>query len=128
MSEFRIDVLGRKAPRPRKLKPEVSDRVAAAQGKRSLLRFALTLLWWVVKPRRTTWVLGALAFVLIAYGTPHVLVTYTCTGIGTPGLRCYECRYLGVQGMRDHMGQSWNCPVIAMLPVNWSAVARQVGL
>ncbi|WP_210880378.1 hypothetical protein [Roseovarius autotrophicus] len=72
MTDFRIDVLGRKAPRPRKLKPEVNDRVAAAQGKRSVLRFALGLLWWVVKPRRPTWVLGALAFVLIAYGTVSV--------------------------------------------------------
>lgn len=117
-----------KKPRARTSANRSAASVVAPQSERSLTRKFAGVIWFVVKPRRPTWVLGALAFVLVAFGTPHLLVTYNCTGIGTQGARCYECRYLGVQGMRDHMGQSWNCPVIAMVPVNWSAVARQVGL
>lgn len=128
MSEIRVEVLGKKTPKPRKERRTVTDRVAVTQGNGSALRSVLGLAWWVVKPRRPTWVLGALAFVLIVYGTPHVLVSTNCTGTGTPGSRCYECRYLGVQGVRSHMGPHWNCPVIAMIPVNWRVLKRQLGI
>lgn len=128
MSEFRIEVLGKKAPRPNKRKPLLSERIAAPQGERSLTRKLAGVAWFVVKPRRMSWSLGALAFVLVAFGTPHLLVSGSCTGIGTPGSRCYECRYLGLQGVQSHMGQNWNCPVIAMVPVNWRVLRRQLGL
>lgn len=128
MSEFRVEILGRKAPKPNKRRRVVSDRAAVTRGNPGFLRSALRVTWWLVKPRRPTWALGAVAFVLIVYGTPHMLVTTNCTGTGTPGQRCFECRYLGVQGVRSHVGQNWNCPVIAMLPVNWRVAARQLGI
>lgn len=127
MSEFRIEVLGKKAPRPNKRKPQRGERIAAPQSERSLTRRIAGVVWFVVKPRRPTWVLGALAFVLVAFGTPHLLMTYNCTGIGTQGARCYECRYLGLQGVQSHMRQNWNCPAIAMVPVNWRVLRRQLG-
>ena len=124
MSEFRIDVLSRKAPRPRKRK---AQQIEIAQGGRNTLQFTLALLWWLVKPRRPTWVIGALAFVMIAYGTPHLLVTYNCSGYGTPLQRCTACRYFGMQGMRSQLGPNWDCPIVAMLPVNWSALIGLLG-
>lgn len=126
MTDFRVEVLSRKAPRARKRKARRLERIPGEHNRRSNFRSMAALLWWLVKPRRPVWVLGALAFVLVAYGTPHVLVTYRCSGVGTPGLRCTECRYFGVQGMRSHLGPNWDCPVIAMLPVNWSALRTQL--
>ena len=128
MTKFTIDVLGKKAPRPNKHGPKVSERIATAQSERSLMRKVAGVLWFVVRPRRPTWALGALAFVLVSFGTPHLLVWDNCTGKGTPGSRCYECRYGGFQGVWSHMGPNWNCPVIAMIPVNWGVLAKQVGI
>ena len=88
----------------------------------------LGLAWFIVKPRRPTWVLAATAYVLVAHGTPHLLIAHNCTGVGTPGLRCTACRYIGVQGMRSHLGREFGCPVITMLPVNWAALGRTLNL
>lgn len=124
MSEFKVEVLSRKAPRARKRKEE---RFAAIEKNRSFMQGVAPLLWWLIKPRRPIWVLGALAFVVVVYGTPHVLVTYNCYGVGTPGQRCSKCRYFGVQGMRGYLGPNWDCPVIVMLPVDWSALLGLLG-
>ncbi|MCF8466207.1 MAG: hypothetical protein K9G33_02295 [Sneathiella sp.] len=123
MSEFKVEVLSRKAPRPRKRnRKREEERFAAAGENRSFMQGVVPLLWWLLKPRRPLWVLGALAFVVVVYGTPHMLVTHNCYSVGTPGQRCSECRYFGVQGMRGYLGPNWDCPVIVMLPVNWSAL------
>ena len=127
MAKIRIEVLGRKAPRPNRRAQQVSKRITAAQSERSLMRKVAGLIWFVVKPRRPTWALGALAFVVVSFGTPHLLLWHSCTGTGA-GSRCYECRYLGFQGVWSHMGPNWNCPVIAVIPVNWGVLAKQVGI
>lgn len=127
MSKFRIEVVGKKAPRPNKRGPQVSERIVAAQSERSTTRKVAGVVWFLVKPRRPTWALGALAFVLVTFGTPHLLVSGSCTGTGA-GSRCYECRYLGVQGVWSHMGPNWNCPVVAMIPMNWGVLAKQIGI
>ena len=127
MSKFRIEVVGKKAPRPNKRGPRVSERIVAAQSERSTTRKVAGFAWFLVKPRRPTWALGALAFVLVTFGTPHLLVSGSCTGTGA-GSRCYECRYLGLQGVWSHMGPNWNCPVIAMIPMNWGVLAKQIGI
>lgn len=121
MSEFKVEVLSRKAPRPRKRKRN-DERLAAAGEDRSMVLGVAAFLWWLVKPRRPILVIGALAFVIAAYGTPHVLVTHNCSGIGTAGQRCTICRYFGVQGMRSDLGPNWDCPLVVMLPVNWRAL------
>lgn len=128
MSRIKVEVLGRKAPRPSKHGAQVSQRIATAQSERSIAREIVGFVWFFIKPRRLSWSLGALVFVIVAFGTPHLLVSGSCTGSGTPGSRCYECRYLGLQGVQSHMGPNWNCPAIAMIPVNWGVLARQVGI
>ena len=42
------------------------------------------------------------------------------------GGRCFECRYFGVQGMREQLGPNWDCPVVTMLPVNWAPLIAKV--
>ncbi|WP_415184456.1 hypothetical protein [Phaeovulum sp.] len=74
MTKLKIDVLGKKAPRPNKHGPKVSERITATQSERSLSRTVAGLIWFLVKPRRPTWALGALAFVVVSFGTPHLLV------------------------------------------------------
>lgn len=128
MNKIRIEVLGKHAPRPNKRGPQVSERITAAQTERSLSHKVAGFVWFLLKPRRPTWAFGALALVIVTFGTPHLLVWHNCTGKGTPGSRCYECRYLGLQGVWSHMGPNWNCPVIAMIPVNWGVLAKQVGI
>lgn len=126
MSEFRIEVLSRKAPRARKRKGK-DERLVSDEKNYSFVLGTAILFWWLVKPRRPTWVVGTLAFVIIAYGTPHLLVTYNCNGVGTPLQRCTACRYFGMQGMTSQLGPNWDCPIVAMLPVNWSALLGLLG-
>tara|TARA_R110002049_G_scaffold299134_1_gene489236 strand:+ start:2713 stop:3099 length:387 start_codon:yes stop_codon:yes gene_type:complete len=127
MSKIKVEVLGKKAPRPNRRAQKVSKRITTAQSERNLTRKVVSFVWFVVKPRRPTWALGALAFVLASFGTPHLLLSHDCTGTGA-GSRCYECRYGGFQGVWSHMGPNWNCPAVAMIPVNWGVLARQVGI
>jgi hypothetical protein len=126
MSDFDVEILSRKGPRRRRRKPETNKRRTALQSKRSAGAIAFGVLRWLLRPRFVAWMPVALVAVTLTYGTPHLLVTYRCGGVGTPGLRCSECRYIGVQGMREKLGPNWNCPVIAMLPFNWKAVVRTV--
>ena len=121
MTEVKVEVLGRKLPRPRKLKWARVDRIKMAKRKASVFASATKLAWWLVKPRRASWSLASLAAVVVMFGTPHLLVTYRCGE-----QRCDECRYIGVQGMRNHLGPNWTCPFITMLPVNWAALQKQI--
>mgnify|MGYP003661089105 CR=1 FL=1 len=107
-SEFSIEVVGRKAPR--------RDR----KNRASVVP---------TKDAKTGNLLGALlAYVLVAHGTPHLLIAHNCTGVGTPGRHCTACRYVGVQGIRGHLGREFGCPVITMLPVNWAALGRTLNI
>lgn len=126
MSEFDVEILSRKGPRRRKRKPDKGKRTAALQPKPSAGALAFGLLRWLLKPRFMAWMSVAVIAGTLTYGTPHLLVTYRCGNVGTPAVRCSECRYIGVQGMREQLGPNWNCPVIAMLPFNWKAVVRKV--
>lgn len=126
MSDFKIEVLGRKGPRPIRRKPQTGKRMAALQPKPTASARIIGALRWLLKPRFAAWTAAALIAGVVTYGTPHLLVTYRCSNVGTAGMRCSECRYFGVQGMRNQLGPNWNCPVIAMLPVNWKAVLRKV--
>ena len=126
-SEFSIEVVGRKAlRRDRKNRASVVPTKDAKTG--NLLGALLGLAWFMVKPRRPTWVLAATAYVLVAHGTPHLLIAHNCTGVGTPGRHCTACRYVGVQGIRGHLGREFGCPVITMLPVNWAALGRTLNI
>lgn len=124
MSEdrFTVEVDGKRAPKPgRERKPRQAGAGSAVlRGLWGLLRG----FWRLRGPRSGLFVALALGYVLVAYGTPHVLYTSQCSGGGTPGKRCYECRYVGIQGVRPHMGREWDCPAVAMLPVNWGALYR----
>lgn len=126
MSDFKVEVLGRKGPRRRKQKPDLGKRTAALHPKRSAGARIVGALRWLLKPRFAAWTAAALIAGVITYGTPHLLVTYRCSNVGTASMRCSECRYFGMQGMRNQLGPNWDCPVIAMLPVNWKPVLRKV--
>ena len=71
MSKIKVEVLGKKAPRPNRRAQKVSKRITTAQSERNLTRKVVSFVWFVVKPRRPTWALGALAFVLASFGTPQ---------------------------------------------------------
>lgn len=126
MSKIKVEVVGRRAPRPRKRNPRTDLRAQALEGRRSTGARITGAAWWLLKPRVITWAAAALTAVTMTVGTPHVLVTYRCTGVGTQITRCFECRYFGIEGMRDHLGPQWNCPFVTMLPVNWSALITKV--
>lgn len=128
MREIRVVVLSRTAPRPGSRKRRTPEQAAGMKPKRSALMLAARGAWWIVKPRRATWALGALAAVVIGFGTPHLLITYRCPRVITPAQVCAECRYFGVQGMRTYVGLSGNCPVLVMLPVKWGALAKTLGI
>lgn len=128
MTEIRVVVLSRTAPRPGSRKRRTPEQAAGMPERRSALVVALRAAWWIVKPRRATWTLGAVVAVVIGFGTPHLLITYRCLWVGTPGQRCSECRYFGVQGMRTHVGPDQDCPVIVMLPVDWRALRQSLGI
>src|SRR6056297_1474644 len=100
MSKIKVEVLGRKAPRPRKRKPEPAKRQRALEARRARTDRIFAALRWLLKRRVATWLCAAALGVTVTYGTPHVLVTYSCIDGG----RCFECRYFGIQGMRSQLG------------------------
>ena len=126
MSDFDVEILSRKGPRRRRQKPNHDKRAKSLQSKRSAGALAFGALRWLLRPRFVGWMSVAVIAGTLTYGTPHLLVTYRCGGVGTPAVRCSECRYIGVQGMREQLGPNWNCSFIAMLPFNWKAVVRKV--
>ena len=126
MSRIKVEVISRKAPRPRKRPAEPSKRQAALEGRRSTGERIFGALRWMLRRSVATWLCAAVLGVTVIYGTPHVLVTYKCLGVGTPALRCFECRYFGVQGMREQLGVQWNCPVFVMMPVDWAPLIRKL--
>ncbi|WP_170765890.1 hypothetical protein [Ruegeria lacuscaerulensis] len=127
MSKITVEIQSRKAPIRRwwQKRRRADIPTAPSNGTwRAVARAA----WWIAKPRRITWAPAAVAALVLSFGTPHLLVYYRCGGVGTPGQRCYECNYYGVQGLRGQLGERWNCPVITMIPVNWNVLRRQLGL
>lgn len=128
MTEFRVIVLSKKAPRSGTRKRRTPEQAAGMTPKRGPFGLVARAAWWIVKPRRATWALGALAAVVIGYGTPHLLITYRCPRVITSAQVCAECRYFGFQGMRTHVGLSGDCPVLVMLPVDWGALAQTLGI
>lgn len=125
MTEVKVEILGRKPPRPRRFKWRRKARIRNAQPRTGATVRAAKVAWWIVKPRRASWALASIVAVVVTFGTPHVLVTYTCLWRGTPGQRCTACAYFGVQGMRGHVGRDGNCPLITLLPVDWAALHKQ---
>ena len=127
MSKIEVEIQSRTAPRRHfwQKRRTVAIEAAPTRGTGSAV---IRGLWWLAKPRRTTWVPAVLTSVVLGFGTPHLLVYYRCGGVGTPAQRCYECNYYGVQGLRGQLGERWNCPVITMIPVNWKVLRRQLGM
>lgn len=124
MSEdkFDVEVKGKRAPKPGPIRKKRQGGAGVA---------VLGTLWRIVRgfwrlrgPRTGLFAVLALGYVLAAHGTPHILFDYQCTGVGTPGKRCYDCRYIGVEGIRPHRAGNWDCPVFVMLPLNWGAIYR----
>lgn len=122
MSRIKVEVVGRKPPRPRKRPAEPSKRQRELEARRTRADSIIAALRWLLRPRVATWLSAAVIGVTVTYGTPHVLVTYNCIDGG----RCFECRYFGVQGMRSQLGPNWNCPVFVMMPVNWAPLIRKL--
>ena len=122
MSRIKVEVIGRKAPRPRKRTAEPSKRRMTLEGRRSAGDRIFGALHWLLRRNVAAWLCATVLGVSVTYGTPHVLVTYRCT----EGGRCFECRYFGVQGMREQLGPQWNCPVFVMMPVDWAPLIRKL--
>lgn len=120
MSKIKVEVVSRKPPRPRKRKTELTNRQRALSARRTATDRLFAVLHWSLRRSVAAWLCAATLGVTVIYGTPHVLVTYRCLESG----RCFECQYLGIQGMREHLGAQWNCPVFVMRPVDWAALIR----
>jgi len=119
MSDFKVEVLGRKAPRRRKRKPKTGKRTAALHPRRLAGALVIGILRWLLRPRFVAWTAAAMMAGAVIYGTPHLLVTHNCTGVGTPSVRCTQCRYVGVQGFHRLQSPNRDCPVVALFPVKW---------
>lgn len=124
MTEVKVEILGRKPPRPR-FKWLRKTRIKQAQPRMGAAFRIAKAAWWIVKPRRASWALASIVAVVVVFGTPHMLLTYQCLWRGTPGQRCTACSYIGVQGMRGYVGRDGNCPLIMLLPVDWAALQKQ---
>ncbi|ROT93629.1 hypothetical protein [Histidinibacterium lentulum] len=122
MTKIRVEVVSRKPPRPRKRTAEPSKRQTTLEGRRSIGDRIFSALHWLLRRSVAAWLCAAALAVTVTYGTPHVLVTYSCIDGG----RCFECRYFGIQGMRDQLGSQWNCPVFVMMPLDWAPLIRKL--
>ncbi len=49
------------------------------------------------------WIFGGLVLAVMMFGTPHLLISYTCHGWCGKSANHYECAYFGVQGMRRNV-------------------------
>lgn len=122
MRKFKVEVVGRKAPRAGRQKAR--RRAAAIDGRRSAGDRLFRVIVWLLKRRATTWVWAAVICGALLYGTPHLLITYRCS-IHSPD-HCTSCNYFGVQGMRSHLTPPSSCPVIVLLPINWAALRETI--
>lgn len=122
MNKIRVEVVSRKPLRPRKRPAEPSKRQRTLEGRRTTGDRIIAVLRWLLRRSVAAWLCAAALAVTVTYGTPHVLVTYSCIDGG----RCFDCRYFGVQGMRDQLGPQWDCPVFVMMPVDWVPIIRKL--
>ena len=60
MSKIKVEVVGRRAPRPRKRNPRTDLRAQALEGRRSTGARITGAAWWLLKPRVITWAAAAL--------------------------------------------------------------------
>ena len=65
------------------------------------------------------WLVIALVMGVLTFGTPHLLISYSCHGRCNKFSQQYDCAYFGVQGMRrnvpPHQGK---CSPIKFLPLD----------
>ena len=122
MNKIRVEVVSRKPPRSRKRTAEPSKRQTTLEGRRSIGDRIFSVLHWLLRRSVAAWLCAGALAVTVTYGTPHVLVTYNCIDGG----RCFECRYVGIQGMREQLGAQWNCPVFVMMPLDWAPLIRKL--
>ncbi|WP_417524223.1 hypothetical protein [Marinovum sp.] len=125
MSEIKIEVVSRKGPRPKKTKPSGGKRPTILDARRAARLRKLRVVLWLLKPRVATWGLATILYVVLAYGTPHLLVTFRCGGSGSH-VHCASCNYFGLQGMRTQYGRDGACSIVTLLPVDWRAVRNQI--
>lgn len=61
------------------------------------------------------WTLTGLVIAGLAFGTPHLLISYHCFGPCSTA-RAHSCDYLGIGGWRTGMNpEQGRCPVIRLL-------------
>lgn len=123
--DFEVQVVATRRVRRKKAQTIGSVQEAPARGWKRNLFFCLL---WLMKPRRMTWIPAALIAAVVMFGTPHLLVTFRCSALGTPNARCSACNYFGVQGMQHLYSPPSACPVVVLRPVDWAAVRRLIGL
>jgi hypothetical protein len=65
------------------------------------------------------WAVIAIVVGVLTVGTPHLLISYSCSGKCNKFSQQHDCAYLGVQGMRrnvpPHQGK---CSAITFLPLD----------
>jgi hypothetical protein len=122
MSRIKVEVITKKAPRALERTPKSTKRQKALEARRTATDRIFAVLHWLSRRSVAAWLCAAALGVTVTLGTPHVLVTYSCINGG----RCFECRYFGIQGMRDQLGPQWNCPVFVMMPVDWAPLIRKL--
>lgn len=65
------------------------------------------------------WILGGFVLAVMMFGTPHLLISYTCHGWCGKSASQYDCAYFGVQGMRRNVAlYQGRCTGIKLLPLD----------
>ena len=103
MPEFNVEVVGGQDVRPGPTKKQRAMRA----------------LHWLFRPRIKTWLAISLGAGALIYGTPHLLITYSCYKSGGTCQVFTDCNYFGVQGWRAGYPDQGRCPYLRLLPIRW---------
>ncbi len=66
------------------------------------------------------WAVIALVIGVLTFGTPHLLISYSCYGYCNKFSQQFDCAYFGVLGMRRNLQpqQYGRCSAIRLLPLD----------
>jgi hypothetical protein len=65
------------------------------------------------------WIAAGLVGIVLIFGTPHLMITYTCYKSGGKCYQFTECNYVGVQGWRQGLPVEGRCSYIRMMKIKW---------
>ena len=98
---------------------DVKVKKAGGGGPQQPDPFWPLILKWLKGISPQGWMVIAVIACVLTVGTPHLLISYSCSGKCNKFSQQYDCAYFGVQGMRrnvpPHQGK---CSPIKFLPLD----------